>query len=108
MASAPVLITDYLKAGTAAARPAAPTPPSGGLVIYIATDTLTVSVWDGSAWRQGSYADGSGNNPDWTSGAGAPAATKPVGSLYSRTGGALGSRLYVSAGGGVWNAVAGV
>lgn len=42
------------------------------------------------------------------SGTGAPTATRPVGSLYLRTDGASGSRLYVSAGGGTWNAVAGV
>ena len=46
--------------------------------------------------------------PTWTSGTAAPTATAPVGSLYSCTGGALGARLYVSAGAGVWNAVAGV
>lgn len=46
--------------------------------------------------------------PDITSGAGVPGATKPVGSLYLRTGGGIGTTLYVSAGGGVWNGVAGV
>jgi hypothetical protein len=44
----------------------------------------------------------------WTSGVGIPSSTQPVGSMYSRTGGAIGSTLYVSRGGGVWNAVAGV
>ena len=103
-----VLITDYLKAGTAAARPVAPTPPAGGLVVYIATDTGVCSVWNGSTWIQGTYADGSASNPDWTSGTAVPSATKPVGSLYSRTTGGVGARLYVSAGGGTWNPVAGV
>jgi hypothetical protein len=102
------LITDYLGAGLAASRPAAPTPPSGGLVVYIATDTGVVSVWNGSSWVQGTYAGGATANPDWTSGAGVPAATKPVGSLYSRTGGGVGTTLYVSRGGGTWLAVAGV
>lgn len=46
--------------------------------------------------------------PTWTQGAGVPGATAPVGSLYSRTGGAIGSTLYVSRGGGTWLAVAGV
>jgi hypothetical protein len=46
--------------------------------------------------------------PTWTSGAGAPSATQPVGSLYSNTTGAVGATLYVSRGGGTWNAVAGV
>ena len=43
-----------------------------------------------------------------TSGSAAPAATQPAGSIYMRTGGASGARLYVSAGAGAWNAVAGV
>ena len=107
--TAPTLITDYLSAGLAAARPAAPTPPTGGTLLYLATDTGVLSAWDGAAWVEGTYADGGATaSPDWTSGAGAPAATKPVGSLYSRVGGALGATLYVSRGGGTWAAVAGV
>jgi hypothetical protein len=43
-----------------------------------------------------------------TSGTGAPTSTQAVGSLYSRTDGTVGATLYVSRGGGVWNAVAGV
>jgi hypothetical protein len=46
--------------------------------------------------------------PTWTTGAGAPASTQPIGSLYSNTSGAVGATLYVSRGGGTWNAVAGV
>lgn len=46
--------------------------------------------------------------PTWTTGSAAPAAVAPVGSLYSRTGGAVGATLYVSRGGGTWAAVAGV
>lgn len=46
--------------------------------------------------------------PTWTAGTGAPTATQPVGSIYSRTDGTAGARLYVSAGGGTWAAVAGV
>ena len=63
--------------------------------------------------------DGSGNTtvasailgaggPEIITGSGVPASTKPKGSLYLRTGGAVGSTLYVSQGGGTWNAVAGV
>lgn len=44
----------------------------------------------------------------WTSGTGAPGSSQPVGSLYSRTGGGVGSTLYVSRGSGTWLAVAGV
>lgn len=51
---------------------------------------------------------GSATGPTWTTGAGAPSSTQPIGSLYSNTSGASGARLYVSAGGGTWNAVAGV
>ena len=48
------------------------------------------------------------SGPTWTSGNTAPAATQPVGSLYSRVGGAVGATLYVSRGAGTWAAVAGV
>ena len=48
------------------------------------------------------------SGPTISSGAGAPSATQPVGSLYLNTSGSSGSRLYVSAGGGSWNAVSGV
>jgi hypothetical protein len=44
----------------------------------------------------------------WGGGAGAPTAVAPKGSMYSRTDGGIGSTFYVSAGGGTWNAVAGV
>ena len=40
--------------------------------------------------------------PTITSGAGAPSANEPNGSLYLRNAGAANTRLYVSAGGGVW------
>lgn len=43
-----------------------------------------------------------------TGGGAAPTATEPVGSLYMCSGGALGSRLYVSQGGGTWLPVPGV
>ena len=50
----------------------------------------------------------SASGPTMTTGAGVPAATRPRGSIYLRTGGGVGSTLYVSQGGGTWNAVAGV
>jgi hypothetical protein len=37
--------------GTAAARPATPTVSDGRLYIYVATDTGTISIWDGAAWQ---------------------------------------------------------
>lgn len=43
--------------------------------------------------------------PTIRSGAGAPSATEPNGSIYLRTDGAANTRLYVSEGGGVWAAV---
>jgi hypothetical protein len=48
------------------------------------------------------------NGPTWTSGSGVPTSTQPNGSLYSNFTGTTGSRLYVSAGGGTWAAVASV
>lgn len=49
-----------------------------------------------------------GSAPTIRSGTGAASGTQPAGSLFLRTDGATGSRLYVSAGGGTWAAVAGV
>ena len=46
--------------------------------------------------------------PQITAGGGVPSATLPKGTLYLRTGGGVGTTLYVSQGGGTWNAVAGV
>jgi hypothetical protein len=54
------------------------------------------------------FATGSAAGPTWTGGAGAPSGTQPKGSIYSRIDGGVGSTLYVSQGGGTWNAVAGV
>lgn len=51
---------------------------------------------------------GSTTGPTWTVGAGAPVATQPLGSLYSRTDGGVGTTLYVSQGGGTWNPISGV
>jgi hypothetical protein len=51
---------------------------------------------------------GGTGGPTWTTGSAAPVANSPVGSLYSRVGGAVGATLYVSRGGGTWAAVAGV
>jgi hypothetical protein len=48
------------------------------------------------------------SGPTIRAGTGATPGTQPAGSLWLRTDGATGSRLYVSAGGGTWNAVAGV
>lgn len=55
-----------------------------------------------------SAAVGGASGPTWTTGSAAPTATAPVGSLYSRAGGAVGATLYVSRGAGTWAAVAGV
>lgn len=44
----------------------------------------------------------------FTSGTGAPTSNQPVGSLYSRTNGGSGARIYVSAGSSTWNPIPGV
>lgn len=51
---------------------------------------------------------GAAGGPNIQAGAGAATGTQPAGSIWLRTDGATGTRLYVSAGGGTWNAVAGV
>jgi hypothetical protein len=50
----------------------------------------------------------SGTGANIRSGTGAASGTQPAGSVWLRTDGGTGSRVYVSAGGGTWNAVAGV
>ncbi len=44
------LITQYLGEGTAASRPATPSVAAGCIAFYYATDTSTLSVWNGSSW----------------------------------------------------------
>lgn len=44
------LVTDYLGNGLAADRLAAPNVGVGVLAIYYATDTVELSVWDGTVW----------------------------------------------------------
>jgi len=48
------------------------------------------------------------SGPTIRSGTGAATGTQPAGSLWLRTDGSAGARLYVSAGGGTWTPVAGV
>jgi len=69
-------------------------PLAGGTVSGALTVTGVVTAGAGAA--------------TWNSGTGAPTATRPIGSLYSRTDGAVGTTLYVSQGGGTWAAVSGV
>lgn len=81
---------------------------------------LSDITFSGATFRGvGFEVDGSGNTtaasfevgaagPTITTGAGVPGTTTPVGSMYLRTGGGVGTTLYVSQGAGVWNAVAGV
>lgn len=48
------------------------------------------------------------SGPTITGGSGAPTSTQPKGSIYMRSDGGAGTRLYVSAGSGSWTGVAGV
>lgn len=63
--------------------------------------------WDGAKWIAATFTP-SPSPVIWISGTGAPVAVLAKGSMYSRTDGGVGSTLYVTQGGGVWNAVAGV
>lgn len=51
---------------------------------------------------------GSSTGPNISSGTGVPGDTQPAGSIRIRTDGTTGARLYISAGGGTWNAISGV
>lgn len=66
------LITAYIGKGLAAARPASPAIAAGTMAWYVATDTGTLSYWDGSAWHTVSANDPSISawttvpvNPGW-------------------------------------------
>jgi hypothetical protein len=71
-------------------------------------DVLVMNAGSGNVNAFGSLGIGGTTGPTWSTGSAVPNATAPVGSLYSRVGGALGATLYVSRGGGTWAAVAGV
>jgi hypothetical protein len=87
-------------ANTAVAAETARAETAEALLAPLASPAGTgTATWPGFALAAG---------PTWTGGSGVPASTQPKGSLYSRTGGAVGSTLYVSQGGGTWNPVAGV
>lgn len=79
---------------------------AGSLATAVTFDTgggVTATTVTGTTVRT----NGS-SGPTWTAGNGAPATTTPRGSMYSRLDGGVGTTLYVSQGGGTWNAVAGV
>ncbi|HZO92359.1 MAG TPA: hypothetical protein VFB22_01200 [Candidatus Baltobacteraceae bacterium] len=85
------------------------TPQTGGLALLV-RDSGAI----GSTPSFGVFAGACSGGVAFTNGvafysnAGAPACTAPKGSLYLRSDGAVGSTLYVSQGGGTWNASAGV
>jgi hypothetical protein len=94
------------------AHPPAPfvAPVSGTLEQRLAqiADAINSKASTGAVASFTTVAIGGVGGPTWTSGTAVPSAVAPVGSLYSRTTGAVGATLYVSRGGGTWNAVAGV
>jgi hypothetical protein len=81
---------------------------TGGALNFIVGGQADFTVSGGAGIARGAMQVGGATGPTWSTGAAAPAATAPVGSLYSRVGGAVGATLYVSRGGGTWAAVAGV
>jgi hypothetical protein len=85
---------------------------TGGFLNHVADTAATHAFYAGTvqvgAIGPNGVQTGTAAGPTWTTGSAAPAATAPVGSLYSRVGGAVGATLYVSRGGGTWAAVAGV
>ena len=50
MPGSSTLITDYLSFGLHSARPSSLTLPTGGISIYLESDTHDLCVWNGSAW----------------------------------------------------------
>jgi hypothetical protein len=85
---------------------------TGGFLNHVADTAATHAFYAGTvqvgAIGPNGVQTGTAAGPTWTTGSGVPSSVQPVGSLYSRTGGAVGATLYVSRGGGTWAAVAGV
>lgn len=55
------LLIDYLGSGVIGDRPTTPTLFTGSLGLWYATDTNTLSAWDGSAWDDVGGCGGGGN-----------------------------------------------
>lgn len=111
--SVSVIRQSFAPVGTSATVPLTYTGTSLGVGTVSVTQTwatdtaLSLQPSGGTTTVGGALAIGA-SGPTITSGAGAPSATKPNGSVYLRTDGTTGSRVYVSAGAGTWNAIAGV
>jgi hypothetical protein len=86
--------------------------PAGGVLQYVHGGATVLSLTQGGdislAGQSSATQFNTSAGPTWTAGSGAPTANQPKGSVYTRTDGAVGSTLYISQGGGTWNATAGV
>lgn len=80
----------------------------GHLLIGTTTDDGTNLLQVAGGLQATTHVIGASTGPTVTSGTGAPSSTQPNASLFLRTDGSTGSRLYVSAGSGTWAAVASV
>jgi hypothetical protein len=86
---------------------------TGGLTVSAGTTavqalTAASSITTGAIQANSGLVLTGAGGPTIRSGAGAATGTQPKGSLWMRSDGAVGSTMYVSQGGGTWNAVAGV
>jgi hypothetical protein len=81
-------------------------------LLHLGLDSAIAAIVLGSAsvttFSAGPFALGGMGGPQLIAGTGAPSATKPKGTIFIRTDGGVGSTIYVSQGGGTWNAVGGV
>jgi hypothetical protein len=76
----------------------------GQRTFHALNSPLTLDAYQGLAFGS----DTTISNPNIMTGAGVPGSTRPIGSIFIRTDGTVGATIYVSAGGGTWNAIAGV
>lgn len=81
-------------------------PSGGGIYCNVNGTDIASATASGLTATQLNLNSTSG--PNIRAGTGAASGTQPAGSLWLRTDGSTGSRLYVSAGSGTWNAVSGV
>ena len=81
-------------------------------LLHLGLDSAIAAIVLGSAsvttYSAGPFALGGTGGPQLIAGTGAPSAMKPKGTIFIRTDGGVGSTIYVSQGGGTWNAVGGV
>jgi hypothetical protein len=102
------VITRYSDTATLLGTPLTITRSNGNIALGEAAATVTVAGTLAVSAANGVTVGAAGSGPTIRSGTGAATGTQPSGSMWVRTDGTVGARVYVSAGAGTWNPIAGV